>query len=82
MISLSIGNYHVAFEQSIVHSSIGWVTSMTLSVLLVILSFLHALVILAIPMEPLLMPHVSNIFPSLHVESMLPMSFHMHYSLI
>ena len=55
-------------------TSIGWVNSMTLGFVLIILSFLHQLVMLPVPMEPLLMPHVSQNCPSLHVESMLATS--------
>ena len=56
---------------------------MTLEVVLVILSFLHGLVMLPVPMEPLSIPHVSQRCPSLHVESILPMfSHHFPYALV
>ena len=63
--------------------SIGWVISMTLGVILVTLVFLHQLVMLPVPMDPLLMPPVSQRFPSFHIESMSPtFSHHFPYSLI
>ena len=80
MILSYIGRCRVSFEQSIIHSSIGWVTSMTLGYILIILSFLHRLVILPVAMEPLLMPLVSQRCPSLYIESMLA-SFSHHMPL-
>ena len=44
--------------------SIGWIISMTLGVVIVTLSFLHLLVTLPVPMEPLSMPLVSQRCPS------------------
>ena len=60
--------------------SIGSVISMTLGVVLITLSFIHWLVMHLVPMEPLLMPPVSQRCPSLYIESMLP-SFSHHMSL-
>ena len=71
----------VSLEHSTIYSSICFVTSMTLGVLLVILSFLHRLVMLQVPMDSLLMPHVLKSCPIFHVESMFPMSLHLHYAL-
>ena len=64
-------------------TSIGWVVSMNLGVVVITLSFFHRLVMLPLPMEPLLMPPMSHICTSLHVESMMPMfSHHFPYSLV
>ena len=52
-------------------TSIGWVISMTLGVVLIIVSFLHRRAMIPVPMEPLLMPPVSQSCPSLHVNSMM-----------
>ena len=63
--------------------SIGWVISMNLGVVLITLSFLHRLVMLTVPMEPLSMPPMSLSCPCLHIDSMFPMfSYHLPYSLI
>ena len=66
----------VTFEKRKILLSIGWVASMNLGFVLIILSFLHRLVMLPVPMEPLSMPPMSQIFPILHVDSMLPMFIH------
>ena len=61
---------------------VSWVISMNLGFVLVILIFLHQLVILPLPMEPLLMPPMSQSCPSFHVEYMLPMSLHLPYAIV
>ena len=64
-------------------TSIGWVISMTIGGVLFTLSFLHRPVMLPVPMEPLLMPPVSQRCTSLHVESMIPIfSHHFPYALV
>ena len=64
-------------------TSIGWVVSMTLGVVLVTLSFLHRLVMLPTLMEPLSMPPVSQSCPNFHVNSKLPMfNHHFPYALV
>ena len=64
-------------------TSIGWVVSMNLGVVIVPLSFIYHLVMLPVPMEPLSMPPVSHKCPSLHIESMLPtFSHHLPYALV
>ena len=50
MVFSYIGNHHVAFKHSTVYSSIGWVTRMTLGVLLIIICFIKLLVILPVLM--------------------------------
>ena len=62
--------------------SISWVISMNLGAVLVSLSFLHHLVMLPVPMEPLSMPPVSESCPSFHVNSMLPISLHLPHALV
>ena len=70
------------WKRALYITSIGWVISMNLGAVLVILSFLHRLVMLPVPMEPLSIPHVSQSCPSLHVKSMLSVSHHLPYALI
>ena len=79
------GSIQVVFpsNRALYITSIGWVVSMTLGVVLVTLSFLHRLVTFPVPMEPLSMPPMSQSCPSLHVESMIRIfSHHFPYSLV
>ena len=46
-------------NKSLYITSIGWVVSMNLGDVLVTLCFLHQLVMLPVPMEPMLMPPMS-----------------------
>ena len=81
---LSFGIYRVVSpsNKALYIPSIGWVISMTLGVILVTLVFLHQLVMLPIPRQPLSMPHVSQSCLDFHVDSMMPMSLHLPYSLV
>ena len=79
---ITFGSCRVVFpsNKAAYITSIGWFISMTLGLVIITLSFLHQVVMLPVPMEPLLMPHVSERCPSLHIESMLPTSSH-HFPL-
>ena len=78
------GSYQVVSpsNRALYITSIGWVISMTLGVVLLIMSFIDRLVTLPVPMEPLSMPPISQSCPSLHVNSMLPVSHHIHYGIV
>ena len=60
-------------NRALYDTSIGLVIIITLWNVLIILSFLHRLVMLPVPMEPLSMPLVSQRGPSLYIEYMLPL---------
>ena len=84
MILLSIWKLSccVSYEQTLYIPSIGWVISMTLGVILITLSFVHRLVMLLVPMEPLSVPPMSQSCPDFHVDSMLSISIHLHYAIV
>ena len=69
-------------SRSLYIPSIGWVISMNLGYVIITMSFLHRLVMLPVPMEPLSMTPMSQICLSFHVESMLPISHHIPYAIV
>ena len=81
---ITFGSFRVVFPSNIALyiTSISWVISMNLGVVLVTLIFLHRLVMLPVPMEPLSIPPVLQSCASFHVEYILPKNLHLPYALV